>query len=566
MLTRLHVINYALIDEMEIEFEPGLNIVTGETGAGKSILVGALGLVLGMRASPEVIRTGADRCVVDAIFDLYPNHPCLKLLEEAGISAADGELILRREVLSRGRSRCYANGLAITARALQQVGQALVDLHGQHDHQSLLDVDQHLNFLDGFGKLGKLRQRVSERYHTLIDLRDQQSRKETEIQQNRDRRELLKFQVEEISTLELVAGEDEELVKEQSILENAEKLIEIAIQLEDLLYEKDDSIADRLGRAVQQLNEAQQMDPALKSQSEEMDALRFGAEELSRFFGDYGRQIEHNPERLEVVTDRLEVIEGVKKKYGGSLQTVLEYGTQATAELGLADDLDSAFDDIRAEHDLVLTEFSELCKELSGSRRKASGRLSSEICRSLRELGMPDVTFEVSLDQRQDPDGLVSQDDALYWANERGMERGEFHLSTNPGESVRPLAKVASGGEISRIMLAMKTVLAKTDSVQVLIFDEIDIGISGRIAEVVGKRLKVLSDSYQTVSITHLPQIAKMADRHFSVRKESGGGRTVTRVVALNEGERADELAKMMGGEEISALTLEHAREMLAER
>lgn len=564
MLSRLHVMNYALIDDLEIEFASGLNIITGETGAGKSILVGALGLVLGMRASPDVIRTGEEKCTVEALFDLSPQHPCMAPLAEMGIDVDGGELIVRREVLAEGRSRCFVNGLAIPVRALHDLGRTLVDLHGQHDHQSLLDGEQHLDFLDGFGDLRMLREQVEETHQALIALQKRKVEKEAIAHRQRERRELLAYQVQEIDTADPKSGEDETLEQERSVLSNAERLTEIAVQLESLLYEGEDSIADRLGMAGQLMDEAARLDKSLDARVEELDGLRYGVEELSRALNDYGQRIEHNPERLAEVTERVEVLNALKKKHGGDLDGVITHRQNAEKELQLTDELDAALKALDIEIEQMVSDFTKHCVALSKARQKTGRKLSKLICDALGELGMPDVRFEVKLDQHESNKGFVVLDGKTVEANYRGIDFGEFYLSTNAGEALRPLAKVASGGEISRIMLAMKTVLVQTDSVQVLIFDEIDIGISGRIAEVVGKKLKALSDAYQTISITHLPQIAKLADVHFSVRKETQKRRTVTRVIGLDAEARAEELAKMMGGEEISELTLQHAREMLA--
>ena len=563
MLSRLHVINYALIDDVEAEFGPGLNIITGETGAGKSILIGALGLVLGARASLDVIRTGEKRCTVEAVFDLNREHPCLLHLSGMGIDAENGELIIRREVLSEGRSRCYANGTAIPARSLQALGKGLVDLHGQHEHQSLLDVDRHIDFLDGFGELGSLRSETAEAFARMSDLQRRLSEARSERDRLRDRRELLGFQVEEIGAAALEAEEDELLAREQSVLTHAERLIESAVELENLLYQGEDSVQDRLASAGRVLEEAAGIDDSLASRAEELDGLRYGVEELARFFGDYAQRVEYSPERLEEVTERLELLGRLKKKYGGSLEEVLAYCEQASAELTRSDEVDASLDGITKDLDAARASLSDLCCRLSEARKKASSRLAKGIQKTLADLGMPGVRFEVRLDRTESVDGPVSWQGHRYQAGPRGVERAEFHISTNPGEAIRPLVRVASGGEISRIMLAMKSVLAGTASVQVLIFDEIDIGISGRIAEVVGRKLKDLSQTYQTVSITHLPQIAKMAERHFSVRKATEGRRTVTRVESLEGDARAEELARLMGGEKISEVTLQHARELL---
>lgn len=555
MLNRLRVSHYALIDEVEIEFGAGLNIITGETGAGKSILMGALGLVLGVRANADVIRTGETRCTVEAIFEFADGHPSLGFLAEMGIDVDDGELILRREVNTEGRSRCFANGSAIPVRSLQALGRLLVDLHGQHDHQSLLDVDRHLEFLDGYAGHPHLVESVRSRHGELSVLRTRLAELEAESSQLGERRELLSFQVGEIESVGAQPGEDEALARERSLLENAERLIDTASQIEQLLYQAEDSIADRVGLAESLLGEAARVDPTLDSRVKELEAIGYEVEELSRFFTSYGQSIDHDPERLDVVVERIETINRLKTKYGGSVEAILAYAEDARRELTRADASDADHQAVRGEIETVGGRFAGACEALSSSRVKAAEQMTQAIESSLAELGMPDVRFEVAFVRDSSSDG----------ASPDGAERCEFHMSTNPGEVVRPLVRIASGGEISRIMLALKSVLAQMDTVQVLIFDEIDRGISGRIAEVVGRRLKSLSQACQTVSITHLPQIAKMADRHFSVQKETDGVRTETFVRSLQDDERIDELAKLLGGEEISTLTVEHAREMLSQ-
>lgn len=564
MLSRLHVVHYALIEEVEIDFGSGLNIITGETGAGKSILIGALGLVLGSRANADVIRTGQDKCIVEAVFEFPDRHPSLVTLEAEGIEVEDGQLILRREVNKEGRSRCFANGLSIPVRSLQQVGKLLVDLHGQHDHQSLLDAARHITFLDGYAGLSDRVGAVREQFDRVDDIRSRLKKLEREANDRSDRRELLAFQMDEIASADPKVGEDEALETERSRLENAERLIESATTLEQLLYQGDDSIADRLGVAQRTLGDVVRADATLEKKAEELQAIGYEIEELSRFFTQYAQEVEHNPERLTAVVDRIELLNRLKSKYGGDLEAVIAYATEAEAELKSAESNDADQARLAEELDAETKTLGDLCVALSEARTAAAKKLSGSVASSLSELGMPDVQFDIQFERNEDPSGTVTYDGKSYVATREGVESAEFYLSTNAGETPRPLVRVASGGEISRIMLALKTVLSQTDSVQVLIFDEIDVGISGRIAEVVGRRLKHLADGCQTVSITHLPQIAKMADRHFAVRKHTDGGRTETYVAPLNDEERVEELAKLLGGEEISSLTLEHAKEMLA--
>lgn len=563
MLSRLHVVHYALIEEVEIDFDRGLNIITGETGAGKSILIGALSLVLGARASADVIRTGRDRCIVEAVFEFSQRHPSLLALEGEGIELDDDQLILRREVNREGRSRCFANGLSIPVKSLQRVGKLLVDLHGQHDHQSLLDPSRHIAFLDGYAGLTEQVEEVRDHFDQIAQIRDKLAGLQREEALRKDRRELLTFQVDEIASGSPQPGEDDALERERSRLENAERLIESASQLEQMLYQGEDSIADRLGAAQHTLGEVTRADASLEEKAKALEAIGYEVEELARFFTSYAQEIEHNPERLAAVVERIEFLGRLKSKYGGDLDAVLAYAGEAENELKLSESGDA--EQSRLESDLARYDstFAGLCGKLSAAREGAARTLSESVETSLAELGMPDVQFEIVFTRAEDPNGPEREGNATT-AGREGFESAEFYLSSNPGEGIRPLVRVASGGEISRIMLALKTVLSQTDSVQVLIFDEIDVGISGRIAEVVGRRLKHLADGCQTVSITHLPQIAKMADRHFVVRKETDGATTETYVSPLEGDERVEELAKLLGGEEISSLTLDHAKEMLA--
>ncbi|MDE2997889.1 MAG: DNA repair protein RecN [Gemmatimonadota bacterium] len=565
MLCRLLVVNYALIDRIEIEFGPGLNIITGETGAGKSILIGALGLVLGMRASPDVVRTREKRCLVEAILRLQPDHRCLRLLDAMGIDADQGELIIRREVVASGRSRSFVNGLAVPLRSLHDVAGALVDLHGQHDHQSLLFTERHIDFLDGFAGLGELRESVGNAHRRLSELLERRKNAGAEAQRARDRRELLEFQVEEIASVDPEPDEDERLLQERSLLTHAEHLIDTAMNLEALLYQGDDSIVDRLGAAEQLLKDAVRMDESLGPQADELTGQRYAIEELARFFADYARGVEHNPERLAEVTGRLDLLAHLKKKYGGSLQAVHEFRENAEAELAKSERLDRSLTEIEGEIDAARASLADLCDRLSKAREAAAGDLSRETTEALGGLGITRAEFHVELIRDESPDGWVNVNERQYRVGPKGIERVEFHISTNPGEALRPLVKVASGGEVSRIMLALKSVLSQSDPVQVLIFDEIDIGISGRIADVVGRKLKSLSRARQTICITHLPQIARMADTHLAVYKDVSSGRTVTRVIRLGNEDRARELAKLLGGERISAVTMEHARELLSQ-
>ncbi len=563
MLRSLHIVNYALIEDVEIEFGPGLNIITGETGAGKSILIDAFGLLLGARSNPDLLRTGADRCYVEGIFEISAGHPSLSMLSDMGIEVVEGELVLRREISAEGRGRSFANGVSVPVSALKNVGKRLVDLHGQHDQQSLLDTDLHLDFLDGFDGLTELAAHAGKVYRSLVESERSLEGLRSRAQDLKERREFHSYQAQEIRAVAPQLGEDDRLERERAVLENSERLTEGVSNLADLLYQGEDSVVDRLGSAVNLAENASGIDPSLASRIDEIRSILYGIQELGRFFVSYGQNIEENPDRLIEVQDRIAALSGIKKKFGGTLEEVITRLKSLEQELAFSDRMDEDLASAEETTEQMRSKYSTLCASLSKRRFPAAGRLAEAIQEALSHLGMNPAVFQVDLSRKESPSGSAEIDGVRYEAGPRGIDTAEFKLSTNPGEEVRPLVKVASGGEISRIMLALKSVLSGADSVQILIFDEIDIGISGRIAEVVGRKLKNLSKRYQTISITHLPQIAKMADRHFSVSKGTRHTRTVTRVRLLEAAERAPELAKLIGGARISKLTLQHAEEML---
>ncbi len=560
MLAFLEITNYALIDHLTVEFCPKLNIITGETGSGKSILIDALNMVLGGRTSVDSIRTGEELFTVEARFLVAAAHPASKFVEEG----AD-VLVLRRELAASGRSRCFANGRRIGVRALRDLGRLLVDLHGQHDHQSLLDTHKHLDFLDAFGKLEYEQERVAAVYRELSELESRQERSRLDVADFTARRELLSHQADEIRSADVQPEEDEELLEALGRLSHAERLLEIAQEIENILYEQDRSVAELLGMAEGLAQEGASSDVSFGARVKEVAELRYAAEEITRQMSTYAGGIDSDPAELARVNSRLDELSVLKKKYGGDIHSIISVGKKAEEELvrlrGSEDLLSGLEEEIAQARDA----FSTACRDLAAKRKEAAFALSEAIKASLVDLGMADVNFDVDLAWHKDPEGCAEIDGENYAADERGLETGEFLISTNPGEESRPLVRVASGGEISRIMLAMKTILTGTDSVQVLIFDEIDTGISGRVADAVGRRLEELSSLYQTVSITHLPQIAARADLHLSVRKQVVSDRTTTRVDILSDEEKVQEIASMMGGTDVSELTIRHARELIGE-
>jgi DNA repair protein RecN (Recombination protein N) len=561
MLQRLYIKDVAIIDELNVEFARGLNIITGETGAGKSIIMGAVGLLLGERAKPDLIRQGSQTAVVEGWFDV-PTSLFSDLLSESFDIQDDG-LILRREVLASGRSRCFVNDSPVPLALLSAIGDVLVDLHGQHEHQNLLRVERHLAVLDAFCGDDGLMAEVRESYKRCRAVEEELLALHHQETQYRQQRDLLEFQVQEIEKAAPQPGEDEVLERDERLLQNSERIVQTAKQLAGMLYEDEGSVAERLATATGLLSGLVPADPTFEKWAKEAESARITIEETVRSVESYSQKVEFNPQRLEEIRERLSLFGRLKKKYGGSMQNVLAFLEDARSKLGRMDSVGEA---IRSNESLLESEkarFSGLCAGLSALRRKTASALQTKIAAALAELGLKNGIFEVRLKNRPDANGLVRIEGQNYQASAQGMDAVEFFVSLNPGEEPKPLAQVASGGEISRIMLALKTVLAEADRVPVLIFDEIDTGISGRTARVVGNNLKEVSRKHQVVCITHLAQIASLADRHFCVEKDVVENRSRTRVRPLEPDERIAEIAKLIGGETVTESALQSARELL---
>ncbi|MFH1007565.1 MAG: DNA repair protein RecN [Candidatus Latescibacterota bacterium] len=564
MLRGLHIQNFALIEDIDVEFEDGFNVITGETGAGKSILIGALSLILGDRSHSEGVRKGAKKSIVEGFFQLAGNDRAIRALSDLGVEV-DDELIIRREIEAEGRGRCFANDRAITARTLKTIGDLLVDLHGQHDHQALLRVETHLEFLDRFGGLDDRLGALWDSHRQLLQFKGKLEALQDHKEAKEERRDLYAFQLDEIAKADPKPDETETLERERVLLEHREQLIQVTQSLSQLLYDGEDSVADRLGVGEHMLEEAVGADVRLSEQIEAYRVVGYQIADLATFFRNYADGLERDPYRLEEVRERLAQLRRLEKKYGGCLAAVMERKSFVERELQSAEDLGEQIEDAeRGVAEATIT-FSQQCAQLSESRGRISEDLSRQIERALAELGMAEASFEVRLSVERDPEGLAQIDGERFKAGPEGRDACEFFICTNVGEERMPLARIASGGEISRIMLALKSILAEGDAISTCIFDEIDIGISGRIAEAVGRKLCLLSKSRQTISITHLPQIASLADVHFMVKKEVHGERTRTEVVRLDEEACVEEVARLLGGEKISELTRQHAREMRRE-
>lgn len=571
MLKTLLIKNYALIEEVEVEFESGLNIITGETGAGKSILIDALGLVLGERANSEIIRKGAEKAVVESVFGISGNKKVKAILREQDLEV-DNDLILRREISAKGHNRCFINDTPVSLSLLQAVGDLLVDLHGQHDHQSLLRTDTHVDLLDDFGGLAGLREEHEAAHHRLTRLFSELEELQARELSLRERRDLYEFQIQEIDALGPQAGEEEALETELRILENSEKLFESTSSLHQLLYEGEQAVYDQVVLARNQLEDLARIDGSFEEVKNECSSAVAIISELAKFIQAYNSKIEFNPERLEQIRDRLGKLALLKKKYGGSVAAVIAHRDKIGQEFALAENFEAEIEKLHTRIDAERKACSGAAQRLSSKRREHVSKINSSVVAELAKLGISSARFDVIIENRlvgksngssQPSRAYVKLGRDFYEATPKGIDFVEFHISTNLGEEAKPLAKVASGGEISRVMLALKTILAKSERLPLLIFDEIDVGVSGRIAAAVGKSIKSLSQFHQVIAITHLPQIAGLADTHFVVEKMERDKRTRTRLRKLELEERVKEVAKLMSGAQVTDSGLKSARELM---
>jgi DNA repair protein RecN (Recombination protein N) len=552
VLTELRIKNYAVIEDLALRLEPGLVVLTGETGAGKSIIVGALSLVLGERATTDVIRAGEERAAVEAVFDVGDREDLRRRCEEAGIDVEEGWLVLKREVNASGRSRAWVNGSPATATLTGELGQALVDVHGQHEHQALLHAGPQRRILDEYGGAGELAEELRVCWSQLQDLRRKRAEVEERRARTQERAELLRHQLEEIEGAELAdTEEDLQLAEEERRLAHAEELLERAGVLYDEIYSSDGAIYGRLGRLRRELDALGKVDPRMTAEFAELfDTAYYAVQELGGRLGAYRESIDLNPQTLEQVRQRIDTLFRLKSKYGPTLADVIETGSRARRELEALDLAGFELEDLARRETEQASRLEKLAAKLSRVRAKAAKALAEEVTAILPELGMPDGRFEVQLRKRPAIEST-------------GSEEVEFRVTLNRGFDPRPLAKVASGGELSRVMLALKTILARLDRTPTLIFDEIDAGIGGIVGQKVAERLRVVAQHHQVFVITHLPQIAALADHHLLVTKETKGRKTLTRVSELGGDDRVRDLARMLGGDPEREASLEHARALL---
>ncbi|MBI5876670.1 MAG: DNA repair protein RecN [Chloroflexi bacterium] len=560
MLSELSITNFAIITTLNLGFAPGFNVLTGETGAGKSIIIDALSVVLGGRASEEMIRSDADMARVEAIFAVEkPDADLAALLEEHGIDAEDGALIVSREVVRGGRAVTRINSRAVPLRVVEQIGAWLVDIHGQSEHLSLKNARTHVDYLDRFADLWELRGRVAARAKQIGEVRrelESLMRDERELARRVD---LLSFQVEEINTARLRPGEEDALKQERARLSNAERLTQHADEAYSALRAGDDESAaalDLLGEAKHALVQLTKLDASLTETAKQVDDAIGLLDDAAQTLRDYRENVEFNPARLGEIEDRLTLIFNLKRKYGESIEAIIAFGERAAKELDNITHSSERIADLRESEDKLLREYGKLAAELSGKRKAAAEKLASGIERELDDLRMARAKFAVDFQRQEYPAGAPVEG-KRYAFGPSGVDRVEFLVSANPGEPPKPLAKVASGGETARLMLALKTVLSNADAVPTLIFDEIDVGIGGRVGSVVGKKLWNLTASgkgrgksrpaHQVICITHLPQIAAYGDAHYRVDKVMARNSTSTAIVTLDGDARVSELAQMLG-------------------
>jgi len=566
MLKELTVQNFALLKELHLDLESGLTVLTGLTGAGKSILVGAIGLLLGERAGVHLVRQGASSATVEGVFDLSARSALIEHLDDMGLVTEDGLVVIKRMVSQKGDSRAFLNGSRLTVSQLKEIGDLLVDLHGQHDHQSLLRPGHHLDLLDDYGEVRSLREQVRENYRILEKLHQEETELTGDVQLRRDRREFLEYQLTEIERCHPVEGEDEELEKERHILEHAEELFEGLKSAYGVLFENDDSVITDLSGVRSRLEKLSRIDAGLEEKTSVCANMVYQLEELAVELRNHLQSFQPDPKRLSEIIERIDELQRLKRKHGGSISAVKQRQHEIEDELESLTTGDQRLDKIQEELREKEHALGRLCDQLSASRGRVSGDLSREVEKRLKELGMAGTRFSVQIQQQADEDGWAQTERGRYRCDASGMDQVQFLISPNPGEGLRPLSKIASGGEISRIMLAMKSILAGADQVPLLIFDEIDVGIGGQVAEAVGQALRSLGRTHQVLCITHLHQIACLARQHYYVSKKQRGGRTETIIRRLESRERESEIARMMGGKEITAITLEHAREMMRQR
>lgn len=556
LLVSLSIKNFAIIDDISMDFTEGLNVITGETGAGKSIIIDALELAVGGRASGEYIRIGEKKAFVQAVFDVA-NLPRIEdYLLSRGIDITEDKLlIMNRELARSGRNLCRINNQVVTLGVFRAVGENLVDMHGQHEQQSLLSRRRQQELLDGFGgeSLLQMREMVARLYREWYAKKSELEKLETNARERARRLDMLEYQVREIDGAALQEEEEEDLLRERNFLVNAEKIASLAAEAHGLLYESTagkNAAVDLMGRAVEVLEALCSLDTSMQPVKQSLENALYQVEDAARELNDYHEKIEFDPERLAVLEDRLELIKKLKYKYGDSVAEILRYREEAAAELENLKNYEERTQELQAGVEAAREEWEKAAKKLSKLREKAAQRIEKAVAGELKDLEMSGVKFKVLLEKNEKP-------------SENGMELVEFFISTNPGEPVRPLAKIASGGELSRVILAVKALLASVDRVPTLVFDEVDTGVGGRALQSIAEKMAEIAAVRQVISITHAAQVASFARTHYCINKKAQKHSTKVLINRLEEEKRLDELARMLGGKEVGGMARKYARQML---
>ncbi|MEK5381305.1 DNA repair protein RecN [Niallia sp. FSL W8-0635] len=552
MLSELSIKNFAIIDSLSISFKKGLTVLTGETGAGKSIIIDAINLLVGGRGSAEFVRHGEEKAEIEGLFYIEEGHPCFRKMTEFGIDIDEGTIVLRRDIALSGKSVCRINGKLITISVLREIGSTLIDIHGQHEHQELMDETKHLQLLDTFamGELAPVIEEYEEIYRSYMQTHKKLMNLTENEQQMAQRLDLLQFQFNEIESAHLKLNEDEELLEERKKLGNFEKLYD-SIQTGYTALRGEQKGLDWLGEVMGNMEEAASLDTEYKDMAESVSNSYYILEDIARQMRSALDYLEYDPERLNEIETRLNEINTLKRKYGKTVAEILEYAAKIEEELETLQNKETHIDLLERELASLKKDLLVEAKELNVLRRKAADRLTDSIHQELKELYMEKTIFEVRIHANENN------------VTKKGIDEVEFYISTNPGEPLKPLSKIVSGGELSRMMLALKSIFSKHQGVTSIIFDEVDTGVSGRVAQAIAEKIHHVSVDSQVLCISHLPQVAAMADTHLFIAKKIDDGRTATSVTPLAQQEKIREIGRMISGAEITELTKKHAKELL---
>jgi DNA repair protein RecN (Recombination protein N) len=554
LLSSLTIKNFAIIDKIQIDFQPKMTVLTGETGAGKSIVIDALGLLAGGRGSADYIRKGKKKALLQALFILPKNAPAYRILDEVGISYDDNGLILQRELYRNGHNICRINGELVNLTNMRRVGETLIDIHGQNEHQELMRPDKHLSLLDSFAnkQLRALKDKYSESYQQYRKEKASLEKKEKNEKDWVQRLDMLQFQVQEIKTAQLQPEEEEQLAEEKEQLDNYQAIHDALENSYQLLSGEENDALGQVGSVMEQMQRVAEFSPDLGQISQRITDAYYGLSDSVRDVSNQLATMEWDEDRLDQIEHRLDDIHQLKRKYGNSISEILNYYQKIKSELKGMQQTDADSDEQKERVDELFKKSKQIARQLSSERKKSAVQLEKAVHKQLKALYMEKAVFSVKF--------LQGTDERL---NSEGLDQVEFYIQTNPGESMGPLARIASGGELSRVMLALKTIFAQRQGVTSIIFDEVDTGVSGRVAQAIAEKISLIAQSSQVLCITHLPQVAAVSDHHYLVTKHVQDGRTETRVERLKQSEKIEELARMLAGTEITDLARKHAAELL---